>query len=240
VVFDAGMRAPDELLLDNPMYAALCGPQERLAEVHGRARRYPADIAPFFALPSPPSAQDWRDAAALFAPGTYAAVWLADRDLPDTWQAVGSFELVQMIGERAFGAECPEAVPLAAEDVPEMLELVTRTEPGPFLSRTIELGDYLGLRQDGKLIAMAGERFHLDGWTEISAVCTSPEHRGRGLASRLMAALALEIEGRSERVFLHALTSNTGAIRLYQELGFRIRQTATITLVGPKPGTSSP
>jgi predicted GNAT family acetyltransferase len=232
------MPATDETLLDNPMYAALCGPHARLAEVHGRARRYPADVAPFLALPSSPSAQDWQDAAALFAPGTFAAVWLEDRDLPDTWEAVGSFELVQMIGERAFGAEFPEAVALGAADVPEMLELVARTEPGPFLPRTIELGDYLGIRHEGQLIAMAGERFHLDGWTEISAVCTSPEHRGRGLASRLMAALALGIEGRSERVFLHALSNNTGAIRLYEQLGFRIRQTATITLVGPRPAAA--
>ena len=78
---------------------------------------------------------------------------------------------------------------------------------------------------------MAGERFHLDGWTEISAICTRPDYRGRGLASQLIGALVAGIELRSQRVFLHVLSTNTGAIRLYEELGFRVRQTATITVV---------
>ena len=225
------MLPTDEALLDNPVYAALCGAHARLAQVRGRARRYPADIAPFLALPSPPSAEDWRDATGLVARGTYAAVAHSGAELPEAWQAVGAFDLVQMIGERVTGAGCPEATPLGAADVPEMLELVAQTEPGPFLTRTIELGDYLGIRYDGTLVAMAGERFHLDGWTEISAICTRPDYRGRGLASQLIGALVAGIELRSQRVFLHVLSTNTGAIRLYEELGFRVRQTATITVV---------
>jgi predicted GNAT family acetyltransferase len=136
-----------------------------------------------------------------------------------------------MIGERVTGVDCSGAIPLGAADVPEMLELVAQTEPGPFLTRTIELGDYLGIRCDGALVAMAGERFHLYGWTEISAVCTEPEHRGRGLASQLVGALIAGIQLRSQRAFLHVLSTNTGAIRLYEELGFRVRQTATIIVV---------
>jgi predicted GNAT family acetyltransferase len=98
-------------------------------------------------------------------------------------------------------------------------------------TRTIELGDYLGVRCDGALVAMAGERFRLDGWTEISAVCTKPGYRGRGLASRLIGALTAGIQLRSQRVFLHVLSTNTGAIRIYEELGFRVRQTAAIIVV---------
>jgi predicted GNAT family acetyltransferase len=229
------MLPADEALLDNPVYAALCGPHARFAQVRGRARRYPVDVAPFLALPSPPSAQDWQDAADLVSPGTYAALRHSDTDLPDAWQAVQAFDLVQMIGERVTGVDCSEALPLGAADVPEMLELVAQTEPGPFLTRTIELGDYLGIRRDGALVAMAGERFHLDGWTEISAVCTKPDHRGRGLASRLVGALIAGIQLRSQRVFLHVLGTNAGAIRLYEELGFRVRQTATITVVTREP-----
>jgi ribosomal protein S18 acetylase RimI-like enzyme len=225
------MPPTDEALLDNPVYAALCGPHARFAQVRGRARRYPADVAPFLALPSSPSAQDWRDAAGLIAPGTYAAVRYSDAELPEAWQAVDAFDLVQMIGERVTGFDCPEAIPLGAADVPEMLKLVAQTAPGPFLTRTIELGDYLGIRRAGALVAMAGERFHLDGWTEISAICTKPDHRGQGLASQLVGALIAGIQLRSERVFLHVLSTNTGAIRLYEELGFRVRQTATITVV---------
>jgi GNAT superfamily N-acetyltransferase len=225
----------DDSLLDNPAYAALCGAHARFAQVRGRARRYSADVAPFLALPSPPSAQDWQDAAGLVAPGSYAAVGYSGSELPDGWQAVRAFDLVQMIGERVTGGECPEAMQLGATDVPEMLELVAQTEPGPFFTRTIELGDYLGIRRDGALVAMAGERLRLDGWTEISAVCTKPDHRGHGLASRLVGALIAGIERRSERVFLHVLATNTSAIRLYEELGFRVRQTATLTVVTREP-----
>jgi len=229
------MSPTDETALDNPVYASLCGAHAPLAQVRGRARRYPADVAPFFAMPSPPSRQDWEDAADLVAPGSYVAGRWGAAELPDGWRAVQAFELVQMVEERVTGLDCAEAIPLGGVDVPEMLELVAETEPGPFLARTIELGDYLGIRRDGALVAMAGERFHLDGWTEISAVCTKPEHRGQGLAARLVGALIANIQRRSERAFLHAMSTNTGAIRLYEALGFRVRQHATLTVVTREP-----
>lgn len=229
------MLPTDETLLDNPAYGSLCGAHAPLAQVSGRARRYPADVAPFLALPSPPSAQDWRDAEALVAPGTYVAGRYGAAELPHGWRAVQAFDLVQMIEDRVTGLDCAEAIPLGAADVPEMLELVAKTEPGPFLERTIELGDYLGIRRDGELIAMAGERFRPDGWTEISAVCTNPNDRGQGLASQLMGALIASIQRRSERAFLHVLSTNTGAIRLYEALGFRVRQTATLTVATREP-----
>jgi ribosomal protein S18 acetylase RimI-like enzyme len=228
------MLAADEAQLDNPAYASLCGAHARLAQVRGLARRYPADVAPFLALPSPPSAQDWRDAADLVAPGTYAAGRYGAAEPPAGWRAVQAFDLVQMVEERVAAVACAEAIPLGAADVPEMLELVAQTEPGPFLRRTIELGDYLGIRRDGALVAMAGERFRLDGWTEISAVCTKPDYRGRGLASQLVGALMTGIQLRSQRAFLHVLSTNLGAIRLYEALGFRVRQTATLTVVTPR------
>jgi ribosomal protein S18 acetylase RimI-like enzyme len=225
------MLPTEEAMLDNPGYASLCGAHARFAQVRGRARRYPDDVAPFLALPSPPSAQDWRDAAGLVAPGAFVAGRYGAAELPDGWRAVRTFDLVQMIEERATGADCAEAIALGAADVPEMLELVAETEPGPFLERTVELGDYRGIRRDGALVAMAGERFHVDGWTEISAVCTKPDHRGQGLAAGLMGALIAGIHGRSERAFLHVMSTNTGAIRLYEALGFRVRQHATLTVV---------
>jgi ribosomal protein S18 acetylase RimI-like enzyme len=225
------MLPRDEALLDNPAYAALCGAHAKLAQVRGRARRYPADVAPFLALPSPPSTEDWRDAACLVPPGTYVAGRYDAGALPEGWRAVQALDVVQMIEERVTGVECPEAISLGAADVPEMLELVAQTEPGPFLRRTVELGDYLGIRRDGALVAMAGERFRVDGWTEISAVCTKPDHQGQGLASSLMGALIAGIQRRSERVFLHAMSANTGAIRLYETLGFRVRERVTLTVV---------
>jgi ribosomal protein S18 acetylase RimI-like enzyme len=225
------LQSAEEGLLDDPVDAALRGPHSRFAQIRGRVRRYPQDVAPFMAMPSMPSAQDWEDAAALLAPGSFVAIRHTGIDLPDGWQAVQAFDVVQMVGEHLTGAGFPEAITLGSADVPEMIDLVTRTEPGPFLPRTVELGDYLGIRRGGALVAMAGERMRPQGWTEISAVCTDPDYRGQGLASRLMGALIAAIQLRSERVFLHVLATNTGAIRLYEELGFRVRETATLTVV---------
>jgi ribosomal protein S18 acetylase RimI-like enzyme len=234
------MSPADEAQLDNPAYASLCGAHARFAQVSGRARRYPVDVAPFLALPSQPSPQDWQDAAGLVTPGSFAAVRHGGAEPPPSWKTVQAFDLVQMIEERLTASDCPEAIPLGAADVPEMLELVAQTEPGPFLARTIELGDYLGIRRDGTLIAMAGERFRLDGWTEISAVCTGPDYRGHGLATQLIGALIAGIQRRSQRAFLHVLATNTGAIHLYEQLGFRVRQTATLIVVTHESPPNAP
>jgi ribosomal protein S18 acetylase RimI-like enzyme len=227
--------ATDPSAFDNPAYASLCGAHAWLAQVRGRARRYPADVAPFMALPSQPSAKDWEDAAALVAPGSYVAGRYGAAELPDGWRAVQAIDLVQMIEDHVTGVDCAEAVPLGDVDVLEMLELVADTEPGPFLPRTIELGDFFGIRRGGALVAMAGERFRLNGWTEISAVCTRPSHRGQGLASQLMGTVLAGIHRRSERAFLHVMSTNAGAIRLYEELGFCVRQQATLTVVTREP-----
>jgi predicted GNAT family acetyltransferase len=115
-------------------------------------------------------------------------------------------------------------VRLGPADVPEMLALADRTKPGPFLPRTIEMGTYLGIRQGGALVAMAGERMHPPGWTEISAVCTDEAWRSHGFASRLIRALAAGIRARGETPFLHVVAANTNAIKLYEALGFRLRR----------------
>jgi ribosomal protein S18 acetylase RimI-like enzyme len=229
------MSSTEEARLDNPVYAALSGAHARFAQACGHALRYPADVAPFFALPLEPSREDWRDAIEVVPPGTYAAIVHAGTDMPETWNLLQEYEVVQMTGEHVDGIDAPEAIALGTPDVPEMLELVRQTDPGPFLHRTIELGDYIGIRRDSRLVAMAGERLHLDGWTEISAVCTAPTHRGHGMASRLVGALIAAIQDRSERAFMHVLTTNTNAIRLYEELGFRVRRPLTISVLTPEP-----
>jgi predicted GNAT family acetyltransferase len=217
--------------LENPAYAALSSIHSRFAQRSGRVLRYAPDVAPFLALPSEASRTDWRDALELVPPGTAAATMHNDSPLPESLKVTNTFELVQMIGERTDGVHDPESVTLGSADVPKMLELVRLTEPGPFFERTIELGKYVGIRRDGALAAMAGERMRFDGWTEISAVCTAPTHRGYGLASRLISTLVAGIHDRSERVFLHVLTSNTNAIRLYEGLGFRARRSRTISVL---------
>jgi len=221
----------DDARLDNPAYAALSGVQSRFAQRNGRALRYVADVAPFLALPSDASEPDWRDALELVPPGTIVATGHDGPPPPEPWEVMTALELLQMIGERARGSRDPEAVTLDSGDVSDMLELVRLTEPGPFLERTIELGRYVGIRRDGELVAMAGERMHFDGWTEISAVCTAPAFRGQGLASRLVSTLVADIQDRAEGVFLSVMTANTSAIRLYEGLGFRPRRTRTLVVL---------
>jgi ribosomal protein S18 acetylase RimI-like enzyme len=222
--------------LDNPIYAALSGPQARFALRHGSALRYAPDVAPFMALPAEPSTADWRDAAVLVPPGTVAGLLHAD-GVTAPFTPVREFEVVQMVGEDVAGAPDAEAVALGAGDLPEILELVGLTEPGPFLDRTIELGRYIGIRRDGALVAMAGERIRLPGYTEISAVCTLPSHRGQGLAKRLVGDLIAGIAARAERPFLHALTTNTAAIALYEQLGFTTRRHGQVAVLMHETGS---
>jgi predicted GNAT family acetyltransferase len=207
------------------------GPHSRFALRSGRALRYDGDVAPFIALPMHPTGADWIDALELIPPGTGAALVADGASLPASLTVIQVFELVQMIGENALAARDPRALTLGSSDVPEMLELVRATEPGPFLQRTIELGRYVGIREGGALIAMAGERMCFEGWTEISAVCTAPAHRGEGLATSLVSTLVADIRERSENAFLHVLKTNANAIRLYEELGFSVRRSNTISVV---------
>jgi ribosomal protein S18 acetylase RimI-like enzyme len=218
-------------LLDNPIHAALTGPHAHFAQRKGRALRYPADVSPFVALPDNPDEQDWADLAALAGPGTQIALAGAEHQPPDDWELTWRLPGVQMVDENVTAAPDVEAAQLTAADVPEMLALVEQTRPGPFLVRTIELGTYLGIRRDGRLVAMAGERLHPPGWTEISAVCTADDFRGKGLATRLIHALVQQIRARDETPFLHTAASNTSAIRLYESLGFRLRRGVTFTAV---------
>ncbi|GIF27376.1 hypothetical protein Aut01nite_03620 [Actinoplanes utahensis] len=204
--------------MNNPVWAALTGPQACFAEAAGNAARYLPEIAPFAALSDPADPEAWRDLATI----TDYAVLTGPSLTPHAgWEQVEVTPGVQMAGQSMSGVEDPEAVVLTEKDVPEMLDLVERAQPGPFLKRTVDLGRYLGIRDaDGRLIAMAGERFRLPGWTEVSAVCTDPAWRGKGLGARLTLAVAHGILARGELPFLHALHDNANAIRLYGRLGF--------------------
>jgi ribosomal protein S18 acetylase RimI-like enzyme len=217
--------------LDNPAMAALLGPQADLAQRHGVALRYPADVSPFIALPDQPGADAWADLAKLTSPaGIVATAGVAAEPGPG-WHVVMRIDGVQLVADNAVGAHDADSVPLGPADVPEMLDLAARTRPGPFLPRTIEFGGYLGIRRDGVLAAMAGERLRPPGWTEISAVCTAPEFRGQGLATRLTLAVTAAIRNRGDTPFLHAAAENVSAIRLYSALGFGLRRQAEFVVV---------
>ncbi len=209
-------------VLENPAWAALSGPQACYAEASGDAARYLPDISPFCAMADLADPTGWRDLADLT---DYAVLTAPVITSPPDWLLVGETRGLQMVGHGMTGVEDPEAVLLTENDVPEMLDLVERAQPGPFLKRTISLGRYIGLRVNGRLVAMAGERFRVPGWTEVSAVCTDPDWQGKGLGARLTLAVAAGILERGDLPFLHTTNDNTKAIKLYERLGFEVSHT---------------
>lgn len=220
--------------LDNVAWAALTGPQAGLALRRGSAARFPAEVSVFAGLPADADGDAWADLAAL---GGTVVLTGPDRTPPPGWSVTAVIPGVQFDGSTLDVAPDPDAVPLGPADVPEMLDLVARTQPGPFAARTHELGTYLGLRDaSGALVAMAGERMRPPGWAEISAVCTDPAYRGKGLAARLIRAVGAAIRERDEIPFLHTGAENAPAIALYGKLGFVLRRETHFTGLQPPGG----
>ena len=216
--------------LDDPVRSSLRGAHARFAVWSGRVARYDREVAGFLGHPPRLDTRDWADVATLAGPA--AEVSLRGAYVPPPgWEVIDRIGSVQLDGSAFHGEAYPPAVPLSARDVPRMLDLVARTAPGPFRPRTIEMGTYLGVFDRGARVAMAGERMHPIGWTEISAVCTDPAHRNRGLATALVGAVADGIRRRGETPFLHARADNVAAIRLYEALGFVLRQRSVLTIV---------
>jgi ribosomal protein S18 acetylase RimI-like enzyme len=224
--------------LDNPVWSSLASAHARLgdfAEVDGgRAGRYQRGVCPFGAVAEQRDPSSWSALGDLLE-GRAVFLIIEPDEVPAGWEVVETIPGVQMDGTRLEPATDGEFTPLHPPDVPEMLALVGRTQPGPFLPRTIEMGAYVGLRRQGSLVAMAGERLHPAGWTEISAVCTEAAFRGQGIGTRLVRAVAAAIRGREERPFLHAAATNDPAIRLYRSLGFEMRRPVSFTGIRERP-----
>src|SRR5216683_4207729 len=219
-------------VLDNPVWNALSTTHASFAEGDDLAKRYPVDVAPFAATRDQ-SPESYRSLARLLGPEGTAAIPLATTPLlPAGWTVVRKVDSAQMV----WNTQTPPKVEHSFEElnishIDEMLALVELTKPGPFLKRTPELGLYLGIHEAGQLVAMAGERLKPYGYTEISAVCTHPDHRGRGYASSLVSILIQRITKTEEIPFLHVRTENVDAIRVYEKLGFKTRRNMNIAVV---------
>lgn len=220
--------------LDRPVWSALNGAWADLTLTSGGARRLAHAFGLFAAAPDQ-GAASLADLGALVR--AHGEVGLMERQ---AWPAApGTTARTvlcrQMIAETPPLAVDPqfEILPLTEADAPQMLELASLTRPGPFFSRTHELGGFVGVKAQGRLVAMAGERMQAEGFSEISGVCTHPGHRGHGYAAALMSRVAGRIAERGQTPFLHTAADNAGAIALYERLGFTDRGEMILTLLAP-------
>jgi ribosomal protein S18 acetylase RimI-like enzyme len=229
----------DYFELDNPVWAALHGPHREFVETCGQAVRYRADVSGFAAIERADDPTAWDDLGALAGSGVVALMGVPPRLVPEQWHIVRHLPAIQMVEGpqlREVRLASADLIRLGIDDVEEILRLVQKTEPGPFLARTVELGGYLGVRADiegAPLVAMAGQRVATGNWREISAVCTDPAYRGRGLARELVDAVIANAHSRGERTFLHVLLGNP-AIGLYDAMGFRGRRALDIVVIEPR------
>lgn len=225
--------------LDRPVWASLTTHLAPLSQGGELARRFDREVNLFASARDDDTAEALAALAGLVGPGERVFVLQVPTiAVPPGLVAVKRALGVQMVATRSLEAEA--AAPLAHgepierlgdSDAADMLALAQLTEPGPFLPRTHTMGAFIGVRAQGALAAMAGERFRLPGYTEVSGVCTHPDHRGRGLARQLSAAVAARIQARGDQPFLHAWKTNTAAISLYESLGFVLRAEVNVAVL---------
>ena len=218
--------------LDNMFWHALTGSQHGFGEGNGLARRYLVDVTPFSALPDEYGAENFLALRDVVGPGGTATLFRGDVKLPDNWEILVQVDAVQMLApvDETLMVDSRVEV-LGPDDVPSMLALTQKAKPGPFLIRTNELGVYLGVRSEGQLIAMAGQRGQTNEYVEISAVCTDGDFASQGLARALVTAQIALIRQAGKIPMLQASASNGRAISIYEDLGFWTRRTVQVTIV---------
>jgi predicted GNAT family acetyltransferase len=213
--------------LSNPIWHSLSTCHSNFAKGNHLAKRYPEDIGPLAGIPEQ-TEENWEALKALMVPGQYSVLFLNEpaRCAAGLTLTV-EFRLEQMIcpSSRCLSPSDVKVEELAEADVAEMLTLTALTEPGPFRNRTICLGGYCGIRDQGHVVAMAGRRTAIPGHREVSAVCTHPSYRGRGYGAALVCAVSDGIIAMGELPYLHVRQSNSSAISLYRRLGYEISRT---------------
>ncbi len=218
--------------LDRPVWNALNGGWSALARGDASALRLDQSYGPFGAAAN--SSVESRQALARLIPAN-GELWSVETEetLPPPGAAVvRTGVLHQMIATSIEPVAANfDIVTLTETEADEMRALAHLTQPGPFFARTHQLGEFVGIRRGGGLVAMAGERMKLAGFAEVSGVCTHPDYRGHGYAGVLMSVVAERMLAREETPFLHSYASNSNALALYEKLGFRLRTPITLTVL---------
>ena len=218
--------------LDNPVWTTLTTKQQHFAQTTTLARKFPIEVSPLAGLEAP-TTEAVESLAAIVPEGEVVALFLEQYpDFSSQWTPLELSTMPQMIyPSKDLLPPSIDFIELTAADVPEMIALTALTKPGPFDQRTRELGDYIGIRREGKLAAMAGQRLHVPGYREVSAVCTHPDHLGQGYARALMLEIMRWIIADSETPFLHVCSLNTRAIDVYLRMGFIERRSIQLAIL---------
>ena len=214
-----------EHILDNPAWNAMVSANKHLTGGNDLARYFDSAVSPFASLKEN-TAENFRVLYDLLPHDITLFVTPEELEFSDQWKIIAFVKGLQMVHD---GSAVPDAadknlVPLNEGHVPQMLELTKLTNPGPFVERTIEFGHYHGIFEDDKLVALTGQRLHPTGYAEISAVCTHPDHTGKGYARQLMIQQMHRIQAAGEVPFLHVRYDNQRAIKVYESLGFATRR----------------
>lgn len=211
--------------LDNPIYNALKTGNKKLSIGEGQVNIFRRDVAPFAGMEN----NSENDFAALntFGPQINPVVIFTPVKLgiPKNWEILREFEMLQMVyeGPVPTNSTSQKITDLDDSHIPQMIELTELTKPGPFLQRTIEFGNYTGIFENSKLVSMLGQRMQPSPYIEISAVCTHPDHLGKGYAGILLNEQIKRVKQAGGVPFLHVLADNHSAIRVYERVGFKAR-----------------
>jgi ribosomal protein S18 acetylase RimI-like enzyme len=225
------MRQP---LLDNIVWHCLAGEHSKFSSGTTDVRRYASGFSPIIGFLDP-TTPNFPALAPFCAAGEsfYTDIWSGPP--PHDWRIESESTMFKMVWEgSAPNDDALDATPLDATHAQQALELATQMRPGPFGIRTIELGEYFGYFENGRLIGMAGERMQAGRFREISGVCTLPEHQGRGLARKLMNKLLCRQVRRGQTPFLHVMSANKGARDLYERMGFRNYLESVVRVITPR------
>jgi ribosomal protein S18 acetylase RimI-like enzyme len=213
-------------VLDNPAWSALISGNKHLALGNNFVKYFDSEVSPFagFKENTPENFQRLYELMPYNRPVLF--VTPVEIEIPTPWKVINAIKGFQMVCETATTDKVNAQIkvqPLLKKHIPQMLALTQLTNPGPFASRTIDFGHYMGVFEGDKLVAMAGQRLHNFPYAEISAVCTHPDHLGKGYARELLIYQINRIKAAAEVPFLHVRYDNERAVNVYKSLGFSTR-----------------